>query len=102
MIRPTRDYSLLVPVLAVAIVILGPLAFVWPERDPKMNAAATETALRKQLGTPYGFRCRPEENEGSTVELDDVDYVCEADRVSAEGFWVGTDKSKITGTQSTG
>ena len=72
-----------------------------PRRDPKLSSDATAAALQKELHTPYGFSCTPEEDD-VTIELGDVDFACEADRVSQEGYWVGTDGSKITGMQSMG
>ena len=69
--------------------------------DPKLSAEATAQALQQELGTPYGFRCVAEDKD-VTIELDDVDYVCSADRVREAGYWVGTDGEKITGKQSMG
>jgi hypothetical protein len=91
----------------VAALLVVPFVFVLPPllghwRDPKMSAEATETALQRKLGTSYGFNCTPEENDGSINGLGDVDYVCEADRVSESGYWVGTDESQITGIQAMG
>jgi hypothetical protein len=68
-----------------------------------MSVEATERALQGKLGTSYGFHCTPEENDdGTVVGFGDVDYVCQADRVTEPGYWVGTDKSAITGIQSMG
>jgi hypothetical protein len=71
-------------------------------RDPKLSADATAAALQQELHTAYGFRCTPEQNDGTISGLGDVDYACEAERVSEPGYWVATDGSKITGTQSMG
>jgi hypothetical protein len=68
------------------------------EDERRGNRAGVTTQAR----TAYGFHCTPEENEGTIVGLDDVDYVCQADRVTEAGYWVGTDKSAITGIQSMG
>ena len=59
-------------------------------------------ALQQELHTAYGFRCRPETNDGTITGLGDVDYACEAERAREPGYWVATDGSKITGTQSMG
>ena len=67
-----------------------------------MSAEATERALQSKLGTSYGFRCTPEENDGTITDLGDLDYVCEANRVTEPGYWVDTDESEITGIQSMG
>jgi hypothetical protein len=41
-------------------------------------------------------------SDGTITGLGDVDYACEAERVSEPGYWVATDGSKITGRQSMG
>jgi hypothetical protein len=42
-----------------------------------------------------------QENDG-TIDLSDVDYLCEPERPQDVGYWVGTDSRKITGIQPTG
>jgi hypothetical protein len=91
----------IVVVAAVVVAFVFAISLWHTRRDPKLSAEATATALQKELHTPYGFSCTPEEDD-VTIELGDVDYACEADRVSQEGYWVGTDGSKITGMQSMG
>jgi hypothetical protein len=96
-----RRVALVAAVLAALLVfVLPPMLGHW--RDSKMSAEATERALQRKLGTAYGFHCTPEENDGTIVGLDDVDYVCQADRVTEAGYWVGADKSAIKGIQSMG
>jgi hypothetical protein len=105
--RPGLD-SLTVRNRDLIIVAAGVLALVlaislWHvRRDPKLSADATAAALQQELHTAYGFRCRPKENDGTITGLGDVDYLCEAERVSEPGYWVATDGSKITGRQSMG
>lgn len=90
----------------IVIVVAGVLALVlaislWhARRDPTLSAQATAAALQRELHTPYGFSCRPAENDGTIGGLGDVDYACQADLGSAEGHWVGADGSKITGKSS--
>lgn len=91
----------IVAAAAVVVAFVFAISLWHTRRDPKLNAEATAAALQKELHTPYGFSCTPEENDG-TIGLGDVDYVCEADRVSEPGYWVGTDGSNITGMQSMG
>jgi hypothetical protein len=82
----------------VAFLLLAGVVVLRYVRDPKMDAEATATALQRQLGTAYRFRCRPEENDGSIgTGFEDVDYFCEPERGEGPGYWVGTNGSKITG-----
>jgi hypothetical protein len=97
-LRKPSLFSVTAGVLALVVAISLWLAF----RGPKLSAEATAAALQKELHTPYGFSCKPEENDGTIEGLGDVDYVCSADRVNEPGYWVGTDGSKITGMQSMG
>jgi hypothetical protein len=75
------------------IVAAGVLALVLAislrqaRRDPTLSAEATAAALQRELHTPYGFSCRPEENDGTIGGLGDADYACQADLGSAETFW---------------
>jgi hypothetical protein len=75
---------------------------LWRSRhDPRLSSEATARALRARLHTPYGFHCVRQENDG-TIDLSDVDYLCEPERPQDVGYWVGTDSRKITGIQPTG
>jgi hypothetical protein len=86
--------------VGVAAVLVGvPLWYL--NHDPKLAPDETAAALRAKLGTPYGFRCTPEDGTFN-INLEDVDYVCQAERSSEPGYWVGTDGSRITGIQSMG
>jgi hypothetical protein len=90
------------------LVAAGTLALVltislwYSHRDPKLSAEATAAALQAELHTRYRFSCTPERNDGTIEGLGDVDYACQADGATEEGYWVGTDGSKITGMQSMG
>jgi hypothetical protein len=92
----------IVVVAAVVVALVFAISLWHARRDPKLSAEATAAALQQELHTAYGFRCRPEENDGTITELGDVDYACEAERVSEPGYWIATDGSKITGRQSMG
>jgi hypothetical protein len=100
-LKDLRTRLLYAGILALLIAVVA-LAVSYVLHDPKLSAEATAQALQQELGTPYGFRCVPQENDDGTIELDDVDYVCSADRVSEAGYWVGTDGKEITGRQSMG
>jgi hypothetical protein len=90
-------------IVAAGVLALVLATSVWQaRRDPKLSAEETAVALQRELHTPYGFSCSPEENDGTITGLGDVDYACQADLVSEPGYWVGTDGSKITGKQSMG
>jgi hypothetical protein len=92
----------IVVVAAVVVAFVFAISYWHAHRDPKLSAEATAAALQRELHTAYRFRCRPEENDGTIVGLGDVDYDCEPERLDEPGYWVATDGSKITGTQSSG
>ena len=96
-----RNRSLIVVAAGVLALVLT-ISLWYGHRDPKLSAEAAAAALQAQLHTPYGFSCTPEENDGTIEGLGDVDYACQADRASEQGYWVGTDGSKVTGMQSMG
>jgi hypothetical protein len=77
-----------------------PLLRRWND-DAKLSATATGAALQTRLGTTHGFRCSPEESD-VTISLRDVEYACEPDRSTGDGYWVATNGSEITGIQSMG
>jgi hypothetical protein len=54
------------------------------------------------LRTPVSVVVPAAKSDGTITGLGDVDYLCEAERVSEPGYWVATDGSKITGRQSMG
>jgi hypothetical protein len=55
-----------------------------------------------RLRTPVSVVVPAAKSDGTITGLGDVDYLCEAERVSEPGYWVATDGSKITGRQSMG
>jgi hypothetical protein len=95
-------YRGLIVVAAGVLALVLAISLRHARRDPKLSADATAAALQRELRTPYGFSCTPAQNDGTIVGLGDVDYACQADRVSEQGYWVGTDGSRITGKQSMG
>jgi hypothetical protein len=95
--------------MARALTLLGislvsaTLLVLWQQRsDATLSPDAAEAALQKRVGTAYGFDCEREENDGTIAGLDDVDYVCTADRTSESGYWIATNEDEITGVQPMG
>jgi len=91
----------LVAVFAAVLAVVPIWRVISDVYDPRTSAEDTAAALQQRLHTKYGFTCTREEGD-QTIELADVDYVCQATRPSEPGYWVGTGRKKITGTQSMG
>jgi hypothetical protein len=95
-----RDLKLIASVAGL-LFVASAITLSCQRGDSKLSAEATAAALQRQLGTDYRFHCTEEENDGS-IELRGVDYFCQPNRPSEAAYWVATDGSRITGTQSSG
>lgn len=76
----------LAAICAVAVVVF------LVQRDPRLPPKVAAVRLQALVKSPYLFRCRRVENDGS-IQLDDVDYYCEN---GVTGYWIGTDDDRIT------
>jgi hypothetical protein len=110
--------------VATSVVLGAFLISNWPPWDPRIPASDVETALAKKFkaerpGFPgtVSFECERLENDG-TIEMRDVDYDCDEvvfcpkslsgrrlrtcrELANASiGFWVGTNRHKITETMA--
>jgi hypothetical protein len=95
------NLAAVVLIALVALAVVG--VFKWRPWDSRMSATDVERALPATARAEYPrlrsdirFHCVRTENDGSSV-MHDVDYECEpvGDR-RAPGFWVGTNRHRIT------
>jgi hypothetical protein len=95
----TQRLRLFILLIGLLVVAGGVWAY---EQGRNLSPSTAATALRSQLHTRYGFRCRPAHNDG-TIALAGVDYLCEPlGHPKESGYWISTSAHHITGLQPTG
>jgi hypothetical protein len=95
------NLAAIVLIALVAVAVVG--VFKWRPWNSRMSATGVERALRATARAEYPrlrndirFHCVRTENDGSIV-MHDVDYECEpVGNRTAPGFWVGTNRHRIT------
>ena len=96
--------------IAGAVAGLAAILLIWRPWSSNMSARAVERALPTQIRTEYPrlrsnvrFRCTPIHNDGS-IAMSDVDYQCDpvGGGHDSTGFWVGTNRHRITELQPMG
>jgi hypothetical protein len=91
-------------VLALAALAAAIAAVIWFRPwDPRMGASRSARALETRLQTTVRYRCSRTDGDGSTAGVGDIDYYCEPiARPDLEGYFVGTNFSRITNVIPTG
>jgi hypothetical protein len=76
--------------------------WTWRPWDARMGTGPAARALQQRLHTKVRYQCEPQTNDG-TIKLDGVDYLCRPiGHPSLPGYWIATNRRRITGMLPTG
>jgi hypothetical protein len=100
-LRSPKRVGAIVVGCMLAIAVFGAV-WTWRPWDERMGAGPAARALQQRLHTNLRYRCEPQGNDG-TIALKDVDYLCAPiGHPDLPGYWVASNRRRITGILQTG